>query len=41
MKPSQLILPGFIDTHAHAPQFAFTGTGHELPLLKWLEKYTF
>lgn len=38
---NHLIIPGFIDTHAHAPQYKFTGTGMNLPLLKWLEKYTF
>ena len=31
----RIIMPGFIDTHAHAPQYAFTGTGMNLPLLKW------
>ena len=31
----RIIMPGFIDTHAHAPQYAFTGTGMHLPLLKW------
>jgi guanine deaminase len=35
------LVPGFIDTHIHAPQFAFTGTGYDLELLDWLEKYTF
>lgn len=38
---SQLLIPGLIDTHVHAPQFAFVGTGLDLPLLQWLEKYTF
>jgi len=37
----KLIMPGFVDGHAHAPQYAFTGTGMDLPLLQWLEKYTF
>lgn len=37
----RIILPGLIDTHAHAPQYAFTGTGMHLPLLEWLESYTF
>lgn len=36
-----LFIPGFVDGHAHAPQYAFTGTGNDLPLLKWLETYTF
>jgi len=37
----KLIMPGFIDAHCHAPQYAFTGTGMDLPLLEWLNKYTF
>lgn len=37
----KFIIPGFIDTHAHAPQYHNAGTGTDLPLLKWLEKYTF
>ncbi|CAM9109896.1 unnamed protein product, partial [Phaeothamnion confervicola] len=37
----RLIMPGFVDGHAHAPQYAFTGTGMDLPLLQWLETYTF
>lgn len=35
-----LILPGLIDTHTHLAQYGFTGIGG-LPLLPWLEKYTF
>lgn len=38
---TQFIIPGFIDTHIHAPQYVFTGTGLDLPLLEWLNKYTF
>ena len=37
----KLIIPGFIDAHCHAPQYRFSGTGMDLPLLSWLEKYTF
>ena len=35
-----LISPGFIDTHLHAPQLEMIGSygGH---LLEWLERYTF
>lgn len=33
----RLILPGFVDAHCHAPQYVFTGTGMDLPLLAWLE----
>ncbi|KAK7071990.1 hypothetical protein SK128_024331, partial [Halocaridina rubra] len=41
LKPSQFFIPGFIDTHIHAPQFPNNGLKLELPLLQWLEKYTF
>ncbi|PNH11926.1 Guanine deaminase [Tetrabaena socialis] len=37
----QYFVPGFIDTHVHAPQYKFTGTGTDVPLMDWLEKYTF
>ncbi|ORY48979.1 guanine deaminase [Rhizoclosmatium globosum] len=37
----RLIIPGFVDGHVHAPQYSFVGTGMELPLLDWLNKYTF
>ena len=30
-----------MDTHTHAPQFAFAGLGYDLQLLEWLETYTF
>lgn len=32
----KLLLPGFVDAHAHAPQHAFAGTGYDLKLLDWL-----
>lgn len=35
-----LILPGFIDSHAHYPQTQIIGS-HGEQLLDWLEKYTF
>ncbi|KAI8084841.1 uncharacterized protein BX664DRAFT_337908 [Halteromyces radiatus] len=41
LSPFQFILPGFIDTHIHAPQYPFTGTCTDLPLTEWLNKYTF
>lgn len=34
-------MPGMVDTHIHAPQYAFTGTRVDLPLLEWLTAYTF
>lgn len=36
-----LILPGMIDIHIHAPQFAFRGMGMDDELLNWLQKQTF
>ena len=38
---NQFIIPGFVDTHAHAPQYVNAGTGLDLPLLEWLNTYTF
>jgi guanine deaminase len=40
LRPGSFLVPGFVDTHTHAPQYAFTGTGR-IPLLEWLKRYTF
>jgi guanine deaminase len=37
----KLILPGFVDSHCHAPQYVFTGTGIDMDLMAWLQTYTF
>lgn len=37
----KLILPGLVDLHMHAPQFAFRGLGMDFELLDWLESYAF
>ncbi len=37
----QLVLPGLIDLHVHASQYAFRGIGMDLGLLDWLEQRTF
>lgn len=37
----KLIIPGFVDLHLHAPQFANRGLGLDKELLEWLEVYTF
>ncbi|MBD8026376.1 guanine deaminase [Ureibacillus sp. Re31] len=37
----EYILPGFIDLHVHAPQWAQAGTALDLPLYDWLNTYTF
>ena len=36
-----LILPGMVDLHIHAPQYAFRGLGMDMELLDWLQTYTF
>lgn len=33
------ILPTFCDLHLHAPQFLYQGTGLDLPLMQWLDRY--
>ena len=33
----EFILPGFVDCHAHPPQYPFIGTAFGLPLLDWLK----
>ncbi|XP_066460269.1 guanine deaminase [Eleutherodactylus coqui] len=38
---NEFFMPGMIDTHIHAPQYSFIGTGMERPLLEWLEHTTF
>lgn len=34
-------MPGLVDTHIHAPQYTFTGTGYDCGVVEWLMKYTF
>ena len=38
---NQLIIPGLVDLHLHAPQFSFRGLGMDLELLDWLNTHTF
>ena len=37
----KLIIPGLVDLHIHAPQFAYRGTGMDYELLDWLEQVAF
>ena len=37
----KLIIPGLVDLHAHAPQYAFRSLGMDLELLDWLDTQTF
>lgn len=41
LSPTQFLIPGFIDCHIHAPQYPNSGLGLDMPLLKWLNTYTF
>ncbi|HAT54454.1 MAG TPA: guanine deaminase [Lactobacillus sp.] len=41
LNTNEVLLPGFIDLHIHAPQWPQTGTGLDLPLKEWLNDYTF
>ncbi|MDR2575290.1 MAG: amidohydrolase family protein [Treponema sp.] len=36
-----LVIPGLVDLHTHAPQFAFRGLGMDLELLEWLSSHAF
>lgn len=38
---SEFLMPGMVDTHIHASQYINAGFALDLPLLGWLEKYTF
>ena len=37
----KLIIPGMVDLHIHAPQYAFRGIGMDYELIEWLNTYTF
>ncbi|VVD03711.1 guanine deaminase [Leptidea sinapis] len=41
MGTNQILIPGFVDCHTHAPQFPNIGLGLDKPLMEWLDKYTF
>jgi len=36
-----LIVPGLVDLHVHAPQFAYRSLGMDLELIDWLNTHTF
>lgn len=38
---NDLIIPGLVDLHVHAPQYTFRGMNMDLELLEWLETQTF
>lgn len=37
----QLVIPGLVDLHMHAPQYTYRGLHMDLELLEWLNQYTF
>ncbi|MAD87964.1 MAG: guanine deaminase [Deltaproteobacteria bacterium] len=37
----EFLIPGFVDTHNHAPQWAMRGLGRGLHILEWLDQVTF
>ncbi|WP_273690681.1 amidohydrolase family protein [Ketogulonicigenium vulgare] len=37
----QILIPGFVDLHVHAPQYPQLGSALDLPLEDWLQHYTF
>lgn len=41
LAPQQMLLPGLVDLHVHAPQFPQAGTALDVPLEVWLQRHTF
>ncbi len=41
LSAGQYLLPGLVDLHVHAPQWAQSGTALDIPLYDWLNTYTF
>ena len=39
--PHDIVMPGFINTHTHAPMTLFRGMADDLPLMTWLKDYIF
>lgn len=38
---NRIIIPGLVDLHIHAPQYAYRGLGMDMELLDWLNKQAF
>ncbi|PNF20937.1 hypothetical protein B7P43_G10556 [Cryptotermes secundus] len=41
LNEGEFVMPGFVDTHIHAPQYPNAGLGYDKQLLDWLTTYTF
>ncbi|MCU0577127.1 MAG: amidohydrolase [Desulfobacterota bacterium] len=39
--PHDIVIPGLINTHTHAPMTLFRGMADDLPLMTWLQDYIF
>ncbi|HPI92634.1 MAG TPA: amidohydrolase [Deltaproteobacteria bacterium] len=39
--PQDIVMPGLINTHTHAPMTLFRGIADDLPLMTWLQDYIF
>ncbi len=39
--PNDIILPGLVNTHTHAPMVLYRGLADDLALMDWLQKYIF
>jgi len=37
----QIVMPGLVNTHTHAPMVLYRGLADDLPLMEWLNKYIF
>lgn len=37
----KLVIPGLVDLHTHAPQYAYMGLGMDMELLSWLNTHAF
>ena len=41
MRANQIVLPGLVNTHTHAPMVMYRGLADDLALMDWLQKYIF
>ncbi|XP_017272615.1 guanine deaminase [Kryptolebias marmoratus] len=41
LEQHEFFMPGMVDTHIHASQYSYIGTALDMPLLQWLNAYTF
>ena len=39
--PNDIVLPGLVNTHTHAPMVLYRGLADDLALMDWLQKYIF